>query len=234
MAQRHRPPRHPALIATPEGVAATRPQPELLTQRPVQLRGSSLARGLLRLAGWQLLFDGLPTAQGVIVAYPHTSNWDFVVGMLAKWAIGIPATFWGKDSLFRIPLFGCWLRWLGGVPVARHTRQGHVGQMSEALRAAREQGRFMWLALAPEGTRGRTAGWRTGFHRVASGADVPVALVVLDYAQRRVGFDSFWRLSGGIDADFAAFAQRLGACRGRRPGFAAPVLPLPTTDRTAT
>jgi len=123
-----------------------------LGERPVQLRGSRLARAALRLAGWRLHFDGLPAAQGVVVVYPHTSNWDFPVALLAKWAVGLPVTFWGKDTLFRVPLFGHWLRWLGGLPVARHTRQGAVGQMVDAMRAAREQGRFMWLALAPEGT----------------------------------------------------------------------------------
>lgn len=214
------------------GLAAA---PQRLPQRPVQLQGSALARAALRLAGWRLQFDGLPAAQGVIVVYPHTSNWDFIVGVLAKWAVGIPVTFWGKDSLFRIPLFGRWLRWLGGVPVARHTRQGHVGQMVDALRAAREQGRFLWLALAPEGTRSRTAGWRTGFHRVATQAGVPLALVKLDFAQRHVGFDSFWQLSGDLQADFAVFAQRLAGCRGRRPALAAPVQPLPSaTEPTGT
>ncbi len=208
--------------ATPAAAAG----PQLLPQRPLQLPGSALARAALRLAGWRLQFDGLPAAQGVIVVYPHTSIWDVIVGGLARWAVGIPVTFWGKDSLFRMPLFGRWLRWLGGVPVARHTRQGHVGQMVDALRAARAQGRFLWLALAPEGTRGRTAGWRSGFHRVATQAAVPLALVKLDFAQRCVGFDGFWRLSGDLQADFATFARRLAGCRGCRPALAAPVQPL--------
>jgi 1-acyl-sn-glycerol-3-phosphate acyltransferase len=197
-----------------------------LTARPVQLRGSALARRLLRLLGWQLQFDGLPAPQGVIAVYPHTSNWDFPIALLAKWAVGLQATWWGKESLFRLPLFGRWLRWLGGRPVARRRSQGAVGQMVDAMRDARAQGRFMWLALAPEGTRARSAGWRSGFYRVAHEAGVPVGLVVLDFARRRVGFDSFWRLSGHLPEDFAVFARRLADCRGRRPQLAAPVRPL--------
>ena len=81
----------------------------------MQLHGSSVARALLRLAGWRLRFDGLPGKQGVLIVYPHTSNWDFPLGLLVKWAVGIQITFWGKDSLFRVPVFGAWLRWLGGV-----------------------------------------------------------------------------------------------------------------------
>ena len=200
--------------------------PVELTARPVQLRGSRLAGALLRLAGWQLVFDGLPAEQGVAVVYPHTSNWDFVVAMLAKFALGLPVTFWGKHTLFDIPLFGRWLRHLGGLPVLRHTPQGAVGAMMADMLAARLQGRFMWLALSPEGTRRLTAGWRSGFYRVATAAGVPVALVVLDFGRKRVGFDSFWQLSGDLQADFAVFARRLAGTCGHRPAFAAPVRPL--------
>lgn len=200
--------------------------PQEIVERPVQLRGSRIARALLRLAGWKLLFDGLPAAQGVAVVYPHTSNWDFVVALVAKWAVGIPATFWGKDTLFSVPLFGRWLRWLGGRPVLRSGGQGAVGQMTEAMRDARETGRFMWLGLAPEGTRSRTEGWRSGFYRIAVDAGVPIGLVVLDFGRRRVGFDSYWRLSGDVQADFAVIAARLASCRGLRPRLAGPVRPL--------
>jgi 1-acyl-sn-glycerol-3-phosphate acyltransferase len=213
----------------------------LLADRSVQLRGSALARALLRLAGWRVQFDGLPGAQGVLVVYPHTSNWDFVVGLLAKWAMGVPVAWWGKDSLFRVALFGRWLRWLGGVPVprtpptpqppchaaagqpARPASGGAVPAMVEAMRRARAQGRFLWLALAPEGTRRLAAGWRSGFYRVALGAEVPVGLVRLDYASKRVGLDSFWRLSGDAQADLAQFARSLADSRGLHPHLAAPV-----------
>lgn len=197
--------------------------PQRLDQRPVMLRGSRLARWLLRRAGWTLEFDGLPAAQGIIAVYPHTSNWDFIVGLLAKWAVGIEANFWAKDSLFRVPLFGAWLRSLGGLPIVRGSRSGMVASTADALTRAREEGRFMWLALAPEGTRSLGPGWKSGFYRVALQADVPVALVVLDYGGRRVGFDSFWKLSGLPHADFAAFAERLESCRGFHPHQAAQV-----------
>lgn len=197
--------------------------PALLTERPVQLRGSALARALLRLAGWQLVFDGLPAKQGVAIVYPHTSNWDFVVGLLAKWALGFPVTFWGKDSLFRIPLFGRWMRWVGGVPVDRANAQGIVGQMAQALQDARRDDRFLWLALAPEGTRRLTEGWRSGFYHVTVQAQVPLALVFMDYGRRRVGMERFMRLSGDAVADFAAITQAYGVVTGRRPGQASPI-----------
>jgi len=197
--------------------------PVELTERPVRLRGSALARALLRLGGWRIRFDGLPAAQGVAIVYPHTSNWDFVVGILAKWGIGMPVTFWGKDTLFRIPGFGRWLRWVGGVPVDRNNASGVVGQMADALAAARRDGRFLWLALAPEGTRRHAPGLRSGFYHVAVAAQVPVALVSLDYARREVGVQRFLQLCGDRDADLAAIARAFESIAGLRPQQAAPI-----------
>lgn len=189
----------------------------------MQLRGSALARALLRLAGWRLLWDGLPAKQGVLVVYPHTSNWDFPVGLLAKWALGIPVTFWGKHTLFRPALFGRWMRWIGGVPVDRSAPGTIVPDMVARMRAARERDEFLWLALAPEGTRSRGPGWRSGFHRVAVEAGVPVALVHLDYAHRRVGVHSCLRLGGDPAADMAEIARRYAGVQGYRPELAAPI-----------
>ena len=197
--------------------------PVEVTGRPVQLQGSALARGLLRLAGWTVRFDGLPARQGVAIVYPHTSAWDFVVGILAKWSIGIPVTFWGKDSLFRIPLFGRWLRWVGGVPVDRDSRQGIVGQMAGALRAACEEGRFLWLALAPEGTRRLGAEWRSGFYHVVLQAQVPLGLVTLDYGRRELAIEHFLMLSGDAAADTAAVARGFATTTGRHAALATPI-----------
>jgi 1-acyl-sn-glycerol-3-phosphate acyltransferase len=191
--------------------------------QPVQLTGSALARAVLRLAGWRLLFNGLPARQGVLIVYPHTSNWDFPVAMLAKWAVGLQVTFWGKDTLFKLPLFGRWLRWLGGVPVDRRSANGIVGQMASALTAARENGDFMWLALSPEGTRKYSAAWRSGFYHVAQQAGVPLALVYLDYREREIGVQHFLRLTGDVPADMAAIASVLSGRSGRNPVQAAPI-----------
>ncbi len=194
-----------------------------LAERPVQLRGSALARSVLRLFGWRVQFDGLPSRQGVLIVYPHTSNWDFIVGMLAKWAMGVPVAFWGKDTLFELPLFGRWLRWIGGVPVDRHNPRGAVADMVERFAQARATDAFLWLALSPEGTRRYRDSWRSGFYQVATQADVPLALAFFDYDARIVGVDSFIRLGGDAERDMASIEQVLGQRRGCRPELAAPV-----------
>lgn len=178
---------------------------------------------MLRAAGWRICFQGLPARQGVAIVYPHTSNWDFVIGVLAKWAIGVPVTFWGKDTLFRIPLFGRWMRHIGGRPVDRASPRGIVGQMKLEVKAAKAADQFMWLALAPEGTRRYRDSWRSGFYHVALEAGVPLALVYLDFAERVVGVDKFIMLSGDPRADMQTIADYLGHRVGKRPSQAAPV-----------
>jgi 1-acyl-sn-glycerol-3-phosphate acyltransferase len=190
---------------------------------PVQFRGSALARWLLRRMGWRVDFQGLPGLQGVLAVYPHTSNWDFVVLLIVKWAIGIPVRFWGKDSLFRFPVFGHWMRYLGGVPVQRTSARGVVGDTVAHIQAARERGDYFWLALAPEGTRKYIPGWRSGFYRTTVQADVPLALVKVNYAQREVTVRNFLRLSGDEVADFARIAAGLDGAVGCRPENAAPI-----------
>jgi 1-acyl-sn-glycerol-3-phosphate acyltransferase len=190
---------------------------------PVQFQGSRVAKALLRGMGWRIVFEGLPALQGVMVVYPHTSNWDFVMAMLIKWSLGMPVHFWGKETLFRIPLFGRWLRWLGGVPVSRTAPQGVVEQMALLMKQKKSSGEYFWLALSPEGTRKRTAGWRSGFYRLALQADVPVGLAALDYSRKLLVFRDFLRLSGRETEDMARIAEALGECQGFKPGGAAPV-----------
>ena len=197
------------------------------TPHPVQFKGSRLARWVLRMLGWRLEFDGFPKLQGVAIVYPHTSNWDFPYAVMAKWAIGLDLKFWAKDSLFRVPLFGTWLRWLGGVSLSRTGSQGAVSEMLGHFAQAQREDRFFWLALSPEGTRRRTEGWRSGFYQVAMGADVPLALVRLDYAQKTVDVSAFVRLSGDAQADYAHMAAVLGSSQGRHADQASPIRPIP-------
>jgi 1-acyl-sn-glycerol-3-phosphate acyltransferase len=160
------------------------------------------------------------------VVYPHTSNWDFVVMVLAKWSVGVPVRFWGKDRLFRIPVFGRWLRWLGGVPVDRTSPSGVTAQAVNTLRQRSRTGQYFWLALAPEGTRKYLPGLRSGFYRTAVAAGVPLGLVKLDYGRREVTALDFMVLSGDPGADVARMAAVYRGVRGLVPGRAAPLVLL--------
>lgn len=195
--------------------------------KPIQFRGSLLAQAFLRLIGWRYVFNGLPTAQGVVIGYPHTSNWDFVIMMPVKWAIGIPLQFFAKDSLFRIPVFGRWLRWIGGMPIDRSSPKGMVGEKVSVLKQHKQEGRYLWLALSPEGTRKHTPGWRSGFYQLALGADVPLCLLRIDYAKKEAHFDQFMQLSGDVHTDYAHMVKAYEGVRGFHAAKASPVQPLP-------
>lgn len=193
-------------------------------------KGSRMARAILHALGWQLDFQGLPSRQGVILVYPHTSNWDFVLGVLVKWSLGLHFRFWGKDTLFRVPVMGAWMRYLGGVPVIRGTSQGVVGDTAELMKQACGRNEMFWLAVAPEGTRSWIAGWRTGAYQVAVQAGVPVGLAYLDFATRRAGMTHFVQLSGDVERDFALFRSHLSSVRGLRAEQASPIQALSSSS----
>ncbi len=190
---------------------------------PVQIQGSRLARKLFTALGWHIAFDGLPARQGVLIVYPHTSNWDFLVLLLAKWTVGLPLKFWGKHSLFVIPVLGAWLRWLGGVPVDRSASHGVVGDTARTIAQCKASDAYFWLALAPEGTRQRTAGWRSGFYQVALAAGVPVGTCCVNFREKTVVVSRFYKLSGDMEVDMQRIAQAFQGAVGKNAAQAAPI-----------
>lgn len=172
----------------------------------LRFKGSTLAKKTLKALGWKVDWHGLPAAHGVIIAYPHTSNWDFVVGILVKWAVGIPLRFWAKEALFEglsKYTLGPLMRYWGGVPVNRHAASGMIDDTLSIMRRTD----FFWLALAPEGTRSQTPYWRSGFYRVAVAANCPVGLAYFDFKHKVVGVSQFVTLTGDEGADLAVIAD---------------------------
>jgi 1-acyl-sn-glycerol-3-phosphate acyltransferase len=177
-----------------------------------------IARRILRARGWTSVLVPPPGPKAVIIVYPHTSNFDFPLGILWRTAMGLPVSFAGKDSLFRPP-FGAIFRSLGGIPVNRRERTGFVGQVVARLREAD----VMYLAIAPEGTRSLTAGWKSGFYHVTVQAGIPLGLGFIDYRRREVGVGAWITLSGDPDTDRATIAAFYADKTGRRPEQAGPI-----------
>jgi 1-acyl-sn-glycerol-3-phosphate acyltransferase len=170
------------------------------------------ARRLLALLGWKVEVVLPPGPRCVIAVYPHTSNWDFVVGYLAKLAAGLPVHFVGKHTIFRWPL-GPFLRRMGGIPVDRRAHQGIVQQLVAEMQARP----WMWLAIAPEGTRARVDRWHSGFYRVALGARVPIGLAFIDWRGREVGLRDYFLPTGDEEADLARMRAAYAGKLGKRP-----------------
>lgn len=171
-----------------------------------------LSRAILGLFGWRLVFVPPPGPKAVIIVYPHTSNWDFPIGILARAAIDIPIGFVGKDTLFRPPLGGLFRR-LGGIPVNRRRSSGFV----DTLVAAFNRSDNLYLAIAPEGTRARIDHWKSGFYRVALATGVPVGLAFIDYARREIGVERWLTMSGDEAADLARMRASYAGKRGKLP-----------------
>jgi len=180
--------------------------------------GARLAAALLDVLGWRLQFAPPPGSKAVIVVYPHTSNWDFPIGVLGRSAIGLPLHWVGKHTLFRWP-FGALFRWLGGVAVDRTAPNGLVAQLGAQFDAIDP----FFLAFTPEGTRSRTNAWKSGFYRLALAARVPVGLGFIDYGKKRIGIDTWLTMSGDASTDMARIAAFYADKRGLYPEKSGPV-----------
>jgi 1-acyl-sn-glycerol-3-phosphate acyltransferase len=177
---------------------------------------------LLHLTGWRLRFRPLPGTHGVMVVYPHTSNWDFPIGLLGKWALGLPFRWLGKDTLFKGPL-GAIMRYWGGMAVERSTTSGATDRLAHSMRAEP----WCWIAITPEATRGYKPHWRTGFYHLARAARVPLLLVYIDYPNKELGVVDTLALSGDQSADMAAIAAVYAGRHGRFPQNEAPIVLAP-------
>ncbi len=180
--------------------------------------GQRLALRLLQLFGWKVRYKPLPGKHGVAIVYPHTSNWDFVVGLLGKWAIGLPFRWLGKESLFRGPWASMMRSW-GGVAVERASSTGATGRLADKMR----ESDWFWLALAPEGTRSYRPHLRSGFYHLAVMARVPLVIVYMDYPNKELGVVDTVRLTGDQEVDMAAIAAACKGHEGRHPALAAPI-----------
>lgn len=138
----------------------------------------------------------------VAIVAPHTSNWDFVVGISALLALDLRASWLGKDTLFRGPA-GPILRRLGGIPVQRGAPHQVVEQMAGEF-AARER---LILGIAPEGTRRKVEHWRSGFWHIARRAGVPIVAISLDYGRRVARINAPFRPTGSFEEDVAVLKR---------------------------
>jgi len=177
-----------------------------------------IAKLILRVGGWTAV-GGIPDEpKAVILAAPHTSNWDALWALAYIVAIDLDVHFFAKQSVFWFPL-GNVLRALGGIPLDR-SRAGTAAQ--QAVDAFDNQDSF-YFGLAPEGTRSRKAGWKSGFYRIAEGANVPVYLGMIDYDRKRLGITGRLELSGDQEADLEVCRDFYKDVKGRWPEKTSPI-----------
>ena len=177
-----------------------------------------IGRTCLALGGWRVVGVRPEANQYVLIGAPHTSNWDFLLTMLYGMALGIWPAWIGKHTMFRFPL-GVFFRALRGIPVVRGTPKNLVKQLAAQF-SSRDQ---LVLLMPPEGTRSRSAYWKSGFYFVARGAHVPVAMGFLDYARREGGIGPLLHPGNDLHADMEKLRTFYGGKLGRFPHLQGPI-----------
>jgi 1-acyl-sn-glycerol-3-phosphate acyltransferase len=170
-----------------------------------------MGRVLWSLTGWRFSGEVPDTSKTVVIVAPHTSNWDFPIGVVAMFALGVKVAFLGKHTLFRWPL-GPIMRWLGGISVDRRSSRGVVQQIVDTFN---DHDR-LFLALTPEGTRGKVDQWRTGFYHMAHEAGVPILPVSFDWGRRRIAFHAPVVASGDLERDLPVIREVVEGVTGKR------------------
>ncbi|MGB1262724.1 MAG: 1-acyl-sn-glycerol-3-phosphate acyltransferase [Cognaticolwellia sp.] len=171
-----------------------------------------LAAKVLHWAGWTITGE-LPKQPKFIVAVaPHTSNWDFFIGIAVMFALNLKISFLGKASIFRWPIRSL-LTAIGGIGVDRSHSHGVVGQIVQAF----EQHEQFVLGLAPEGTRSKTLEWKSGFLHIAKQAKVPVVPASFDFVKKEVHFHPAVKVTGEIGHELAEFKQIFSEVCAKNP-----------------
>lgn len=169
-----------------------------------------LANALLAMLGWRLAGRVPNHSKMIIIGAPHTSNWDWILVMLASFSLGLRISWLAKHTLFRPP-FGWLMRRLGGIAVDRKRASGVVPQMVQRF----EQSEALALCITPEGTRQEVTRWKDGFLRIAKAANVPVLLVAFDYGTKQFGFGPTLEINGELNAEMKRVCDYYTKVQGR-------------------
>jgi 1-acyl-sn-glycerol-3-phosphate acyltransferase len=158
-----------------------------------------ISLGFLKVIGWCKEGKLPDIHQYVIIAAPHTTNWDLPITLALAFAFKCNIYWMGKDTIFKRP-FGKIMKFLGGIPIDRSTSGNVVEQSIEAF----GENNNLVLVIPPEGTRKSVKYWKTGFYYIANGANVPIVMGFLDYKRKVGGIGHVFQPTGDIDADMAA------------------------------
>ena len=186
--------------------------------RPVGRLGRALAALWLRVFGWRV--EGrLPDApKTVVIAAPHTSNWDLPHMLAVAYTLGVRPAWLGKRELFVGP-FGLLFRLLGGVPVDRSKRANLVQQVADRFADVDR----LFLVIPPSGTRSRAPHWRSGFYHIARAAGVPIVCAYLDYRRKAGGIGPVLAATGNVSVDMEKLRAFYAGVTGRYPERTTPV-----------
>lgn len=180
---------------------------------------SFLARLTLRLFGWKVVKVLPEEKKYLVIGAPHTSNWDFPLGLLALGAMNLKLCWVGKHTLFKWP-FGYFFKALGGIPVDRTVHTGFIHKIAELYRDSDS----LTLTMAPEGTRSKTEYWKSGFYHIAMEANIPIALGFLDYPNKTLGIGKYFTPTGDTEKDMQVIVEFYSPIKGKYPEKQGPII----------
>ncbi len=169
---------------------------------------------LFKISGWKVV-GSFPVGlrKYIIAVAPHTSNWDFVIGVMARSILHLrKAKFLGKSQLFRAP-YGWFFRWLGGYPVERSSHHDMVQQVVNIF----DKHEDFVLAIAPEGTRKKVQKMKTGFYFIALKASVPIIPVGFDFHLKQVVIGEPFYPTGDLENDLKVLLAFYSSIKGKNP-----------------
>ena len=171
-----------------------------------------LSKFYLKLSGWRRVGRMPEVPRCVMIAAPHTSNWDAPIALAMVFAFRLKAHWLVKHTAFHWPFRGL-LKWLGAIPIDRTRSTDVVTQMVEELKKPAE----LILLLAPEGTRKKVSQWKTGFYHIAREAGVPLVLAFLDYARKEGGIGPVFQPTGNFESQMAEILKFYSTVTGKHP-----------------
>ncbi len=191
---------------------------EIENSSPLRRLRKWFARALLKMGGWTVEGQRPDHSSFVLIAAPHTSNWDFAYMLAFASYFDLKISWMGKHRLFTPPV-GWIMRAMGGMPITRHKNQNTVSAMADAF-ADKDD---LILVVPTEGTRARAEYWKSGFYHIARAAGVPIIPSYLDYGRRRGGFGPALLPTGNLVADMDFFREFYQPMTGKFPADFGPV-----------
>ena len=176
------------------------------------------AKTVLKLIGWKIDSTHPLEKKYILIAAPHTSNWDLPIMLIISIVVGVQFNWVAKDTIFK-GWFGKYMRWLGGIPVNRRSRTNFTDQVIEIFNKSKN----LIIVVAPTGTRSYTEYWKSGFYHIAKGAKVPITFGYLDYGKKVGGFKPGFMPSGNIEEDFKLIRNFYKNMKGKNPENFGPI-----------
>ena len=171
-----------------------------------------ISKIIFQIIGWKVVGKLNYPDKCLVIAAPHTSNWDFFIGRCYAYIIGVVPKYLIKSELF-LPILRSLIKWNGGIPVYRHSKNNVVDQITEIYNST---DKFI-LGISPEGTRRRVERWRTGFYHIAVKSEVPILLLKMDYEKKEIGIINEFHPSGDIDKDLLFIQNQYKNIKGKIP-----------------